>query len=78
MQKKVTIILNTFNKINKFNNKIVRFESDIDLVRGEDIVDAKSSMSIFALNLSTPVDVIIHSESEKEIKIFNEVMEEFK
>ena len=43
-----------------------------------DIIDAKSTIGIFTLDLSVPVDVLIHSENEEDIKRFNEVMEEFR
>ena len=76
--KKVTVLLNDFSKIKKFNNEVVKFESDIDLIKGRYVIDAKSTMGIFNLDLSVPVDVVIHSNDEEEIKRFNEVMEEFR
>ena len=78
MNKKITIRLNDFSKIKKFNNEVVKFESDIDLVKGRYVIDSKSIMGVFTLDLSTSVDVIIHSENEEEIKRFNEIMEGFK
>ena len=74
---KITVTLNDFSKIKKFSSDIVKFESDIDLVKGRYIIDAKSTIGIFTLDLSSPVDVIIHSDNEDEIKRFNEVMEAF-
>lgn len=77
MNTTVTVMLNDFNKVKKFNNEVVKFESDIDLVKGRYVIDAKSIMGIFTLDLSTSIDVDIHSESKEEIKRFNEVMKEF-
>ena len=77
MRTKITITLNDFSKIKKFSSDVVKFESDIDLVKGRYIIDAKSTIGIFTLDLSSPVDVIIHSDNEDEIKRFNEVMEAF-
>ena len=74
---KITVTLNDFSKIKKFSSDVVKFESDIDLVKGRYIIDAKSTIGIFTLDLSSPVDVIIHSDNEDEIKRFNEVMEDF-
>lgn len=77
MNKQVTVFLNEFNKIQKFNNIITNFESDIDLVRGRYVIDAKSLIGIYTLDLSKPINVVIHSDDEEEIIRFNNVMEEF-
>ena len=71
----VKVLLNDFSKIKKFNNEICKFESDIDLVKGRYVVDAKSTMGIFTLDLSVPIDVVLHGEEESEK--FIEVMKEF-
>ena len=75
MNNKVTLFLNDFNKIKKFSNEVIKFKSEIDLVKGRYIIDAKSTIGIFTLDLSVPIDVIIHSNDEEEIKRFNEIME---
>ena len=77
MRTKITITLNDFIRIKNFSSEVVKFESDIDLVKGRYIIDAKSTIGIFTLDLSSPVDVVIHSDDEDEIKRFNEVMEAF-
>lgn len=77
MRTKITVALNDFIKIKNFSSEVVKFESDIDLVKGRYIIDAKSTIGIFTLDLSSPVDVVIHSDDEDEIRRFNEVMEEF-
>ena len=74
----ITVTLNDFSKIKKFTNEVAKFESDIDLIKGRYVIDAKSTIGIFTLDLSVPVDVLIHSENEEEIRRFNEVMEEFR
>ena len=77
MRTKITITLNDFIRIKNFSSEVVKFESDIDLVKGRYIIDAKSTIGIFTLDLSSPVDVVIHSDDEDEIRRFNEVMEDF-
>lgn len=71
----VKVLLNDFSKIKKFNNEICKFESDIDLVKGRYVVDAKSTMGIFTLDLSVPIDVVLRGEEE--VERFIEVMKEF-
>ena len=78
METKLTILLNEMSKANKFANVVTEFESDIDIISGRYVCDAKSLLAIFSYDLSKPVDVEIHSRSKEEIKKFNEVMEEFK
>ena len=78
METKLTILLNEMSKANKFANEVSKFESDIDIISGRYVCDAKSLLAIFSYDLSKPVDVEIHSRSKEEIKKFNEVMEEFK
>ena len=77
MRTKITVALNDFIKIKNFSSEVVKFESDIDLVKGRYIIDAKSTIGIFTLDLSSPVDVVIHSDNDEEIRRFNEVMEAF-
>lgn len=77
MNKELRISLNEFSKIQKFNNIITNFESDIDLVRGRYVIDAKSLIGIYTLDLSKPINVVIHSDDEEEIIRFNEVIKEF-
>lgn len=55
-----------------------RVNSDVDAIMGRYIIDAKSVLGIYALDLRKPIDVEIHSGDEEEIKRFNMVMEEFK
>lgn len=78
METKLTILLNEMSKANKFAKEVTKFESDIDIISGRYVCDAKSLLAIFSYDLSKPVNVEIHSRSEEEIKRFNEVMEEFK
>lgn len=73
----MTIILNTLDRVKKFGDIACKFDSDIDVIRNKYIVDGKSILGIFTLDLRQPVDVEIHSDNEEEIRTFNEVMEAF-
>lgn len=77
MDTKVTINLNDFSKVKKFTDEVIKFESDIDVLRNRYVIDAKSALGIFTIDLSEPVDVEIHTDSEEEIRRFNDVMKEF-
>lgn len=60
--KTVKISLNSIDKVKSFVNDVTKFDTDFDLVSGRYVIDAKSIMGIFSLDLSKPIDLNIHSE----------------
>lgn len=62
--KTVYISLNSIDKVKAFVNEITKFENDFDLVSGRYVIDAKSIMGIFSLDLSKPIDLAIHVEND--------------
>ncbi|MCI9008830.1 MAG: HPr family phosphocarrier protein [Lachnospiraceae bacterium] len=60
--KTVHISLNSIDKVKAFVNEITKFDNDFDLVSGRYVIDAKSIMGIFSLDLSKPIELNIHSE----------------
>ena len=60
--KTVQISLNSIDKVKSFVNDVTKFDSDFDLVSGRYVIDAKSIMGIFSLDLSKPIDLNIHAE----------------
>jgi phosphotransferase system HPr-like phosphotransfer protein len=63
--KTVDISLNSIDKVKSFVNDISKFEYDFDLVSGRYVIDAKSIMGIFSLDLSKPIKVEVHSDSDE-------------
>ena len=61
--KTFNIILNSINDVKEFVNIVSKYEFDIDLTSGRYVVDAKSIMGIFSLDLSKPITLDIHSEN---------------
>ena len=61
--KTAKISLNSIDKVKAFVNEITKFDNDFDLVSGRYVIDAKSIMGIFSLDLSKPIELIIHSET---------------
>ena len=64
--KAVQISLNSIDKVKRFVNDITKFDFDFDLVSGRYVIDAKSIMGIFSLDLSKPIDLNIHVEDAAE------------
>ena len=60
--KTVKISLNSIDKVKSFVNDLAKFDDDFDLVSGRYVIDAKSIMGIFSLDLSKPIDLNIHAK----------------
>ena len=60
--KTLKISLNSIDKVKAFVNEISKFDCDFDLVSGRYVIDAKSIMGIFSLDLSKPINLNIHTE----------------
>ena len=60
----VKISLNSIDKVKSFVNEITKYDYDFDLVSGRYVIDAKSIMGIFSLDLSKPIDLNIHAEND--------------
>lgn len=60
--KTAEICLDSIDKVKAFVNEITRFDSEFDLISGRYVIDAKSIMGIFSLDLSKPITLNIHAE----------------
>ena len=58
----VKISLDSIDKVKAFVNAITKFDSDFDLISGRYVIDAKSIMGIFSLDLSKPIELTIHND----------------
>ena len=61
--KTVKISLNSIDKVKALVNEVTKYDAEFDLVSGRYVIDAKSIMGIFSLDLSKPIDLNIHSEN---------------
>ena len=64
MRTKMTIYLNQVERVKEFVEAANKFESDVDILMGRYIVDAKSILGIFSLDLSKPISLEIDDESQ--------------
>ena len=60
----VKVSLSSIDKVKAFVNDISGFPADFDLVAGRYVIDAKSIMGIFSLDISKPIDLNIHADGE--------------
>ena len=65
--KNVSIRLATIADVQEFVSIVAKSELDIDLKSGRYVVDAKSILGIFSLNLLEPIEMTVHSDDTDEL-----------
>lgn len=55
------LLLSSINDVKDFVNIVSKYDFDVDLTSGRYVVDAKSIMGIFSLDLSKSIDLNIHA-----------------
>jgi len=65
LMKTVQVLINTIDKINEFAKIAVKIDEELDLVSDRYIINGKSIMGIFSLNLSRPVQLTIYAEGSR-------------
>ncbi|MBQ8249380.1 MAG: HPr family phosphocarrier protein [Clostridia bacterium] len=60
--KTVDIKLSSIEDVRNFVNIVSKYSMDIDLMSGRYVVDAKSIMGIFSLDLLKPIKLTAHAE----------------
>lgn len=70
--KKVDIRLSSIQDVRNFVNIVGKYDMDIDLASGRYIVDAKSIMGIFSLDLLQPITLTVQNDD------CDDLMEEIK
>lgn len=68
--KKVMVNLSASQQIKDFVNILSKYSFDMDLRSGKYLVDAKSILGIFSLDLSKPVELELLTDNEEEINKF--------
>ena len=65
--KTLNVSLASINDVKNFVNIVAKYDFDIDLVSDRYVVDAKSIMGIFSLDLTKPIGVNLHTDNGDEI-----------
>lgn len=65
--KEVKIILSNIQDIRDFVNQVILVDYDVDLVQGRYVVDAKSIMGIFSLDLLSPISLEAHTDYAEDL-----------
>ncbi len=56
------VMLSSINNVKDFVNTVNKYDFDVDLTSGRYVVDAKSIMGIFSLDLSKPILLNAHDD----------------
>ncbi len=65
--KEIMIRLSTIQDVNRFVKIVSAADQEIDLSSGRYVVDGKSIMGIFSLDLMNPIKMSIHGDNVEEI-----------
>jgi len=64
----VYVSIPTVMDVKRFVESISSLEGDFDLIDGRYVVDARSLMGIFGMDLSKPIKLCIHKDSKKALQ----------
>ena len=65
--KGIKLSLNNINDISKFNKAVSKLDYDVDVSSGRYLVNAKSLMGLYSLDLSEPIEILVDAENYDEI-----------
>lgn len=75
--KEFSVYLNSIDKVKNFVEKMAKYPFDIDIVSGRYVIDAKSIMGIFSLNLENVLTVVPHTEDNESLSKFSDDIKEY-
>lgn len=64
---KMTVRLDTIDKVKNFSEIIARYNDEADLISGRYRVDAKSVMGIFSLDLEKDIELVLNGNNNDKI-----------
>ena len=71
------VMLNSIDKVKQFVNVTLKVDGDVFLQSGRYIVDAKSIMGIFSIDLTKPLEMSFEKCSDEERNKYLEKIQEF-
>ena len=73
----VKILINSVEKVKNFTSILSKEDVECEIIEGMHIIDAKSIMGIFSIDLSNPIQLNIHSDDKAILdKIRDYIVEE--
>lgn len=75
--KEFTVVLGSINDVKNFVNVVTKYDYEIDLTSGRYVVDAKSIMGIFSVDLSKALTLVIGTDDKTEIDRIKKAIQKF-
>lgn len=60
--KEIKIMLSNVQDVRDFVKVVIMTDYEVDLIQGRYVIDAKSIMGIFSLDLLSPITLVAHSD----------------
>lgn len=68
-KEQVKVLIDTIDKVKQFVSDTSQFTADLDIVSGKYVINAKSILGLFSLDLSKPVTLRIEGTPEEIEKV---------
>ena len=69
----VRVLLNSLEKVKSFVSIVGKFDADMEIVSGKYIVDAKSIMGLFSMNLLEPMTLVIKADNPACVNVLDDI-----
>lgn len=69
MERKMTIELRSSDEVQEFVREIMLLKEEMDLISGRYVINAKSILGIYSLNLSKPLELVVHGDCGDELLV---------
>ncbi len=70
MRKSISIQFKDYETVERFSKDIANMKGEFDLVSGRKVVDAKSFLGIFSLDLSAPLILNAGTDDAQALSVF--------
>ena len=74
MERKMTIALKSTDEVKQFVNDAMTLDDELDLISGKYVVDAKSILGIYSLNLSKPLELVARGNCGVELAVLDKYL----
>lgn len=73
MMQEISISLHSIDRVKEFVQMLLPFDGEFEVLSGKYVVDAKSILGLFSVNLSQPVVLRIDTSEEQMERVLTEV-----
>lgn len=71
VERKMTIELRSSDEVQEFVREVMLLKEEMDLRSGRYVINAKSILGIYSLNLSKPLELVVHDDCGGELAVLD-------